>query len=193
MSLSLAGPTRAAILSHIERPDLVVDEHGQTSPLALAAATSIGLTGVGVFTALLILSADIRFSGRAVAEILSLLSVPPLTALLTFPPFYLACALRQRAANLQTLLAIACSGPLIAGTTLGAASPLVLLYLLTGDLNIGFYLLVLGLMGLAVLLGGIGARQNAKRTGASDPGHLIVIAHYLLTLWTALVLSAHLI
>jgi len=150
------------------------------------------LTGTAVFFSLpLLTGANLPSSGGAGLPI-GLLAAIPLTAVLTLPPLYLISSLRGRVLPLRMLAAVGLAGPMIAGSALGASAPLLGLYAMTGELAVGFFLLLIALVGLAVVLGGIGARRNAARAGDADPGPILGTAHYLLTLWTAAVLALQL-
>lgn len=185
-----AGSLQAAAAAFLARPDVVVPEGEDegVAPVPLAVGAGLGMAGAGAFFA-------VAFGG--VGEVgaglpLHLVLAPPLAATLTFPPLFLLTGLRGRAPRLLDLLAVSVAGPTVAGIALGASVPLLLLYRLTGELTWAFGLLVAWLMALAFGAGLRAAHANQRRAGESSPGVLVVLAHYLLTLWTALVVALHL-
>jgi hypothetical protein len=187
-------PASVAAREWLAAPDAVIPLDRPVEPLGLAVTAALGLAGCGSFAALL--GAGMQLAGVGAAGGLawwSLPAVPPLAALLTFPPLYLVTALQGRPAGSLVLAAAASSGPVAVGAWLGAASPLVLLYLLTGEIDGGFFLLcALSLCG-AVAAGAAAAVRNTLRGGPAAPGALTILAHYGLTVFTVAVLCAHLV
>lgn len=173
-------------LATVSRPDLVLPEEGEPSSIQVASHAALGLAGAGAFSLIAALATE---GGGGDA---TLVVVPFLATLLTFPPLYLLTTVRGRTPGLARLLAVAVAGPAIAGTALGASSPLLLLYALTGEIDASFALLAVGLALAAAALGALGAVKNARRVGPQSPGALVILGHYTLTLWTAMALALHL-
>lgn len=187
---ALVAPPRlqAVAAACLARPDVVVPERARVDPVPLAVNAALGMAGAGAFFA-------VAFGGLGEGGgglPLHLLLAPPLAAALTFPPLFLLTGLRGRAPRVLDLLAVSVAGPTVAGLALGASVPLVLLYRLTGELTWAFGLLVAGLLTLAFGAGLRGALANQRRAGESSPGIPVVLGHFLLTLWTALVVALHL-
>ena len=180
------SPPRELAARYLAQPDLVVPEGARVRPVSLAVAVAAGMAGAGAFF-------WVAFGGLdGVGVPVDMLLAPPLAAALTFPPLFLLTGLRGRSARLLDLLAVSVAGPTVAGTALGASVSLLLLYRLTGDLTWAFGVLVVGLMWLAFVAGLRAALANQRRAGPSSPGIPVVLGHYLLTLWTALVVAIHL-
>ncbi len=175
--------------SWVASPDLVVPEGGRSKPLPLAMACAAGLVGAGLFFGVAFSGVDAELASGLP---LHLVVAPPLAAMLTFPPLFLLTGLRGRAPRMLDLLGVSVAGPTVAGAALGASVPLLLLYRLTGDLTWAFAVLVAGLMVLAVGAGLRAAVANQRRAGPSSPGMAVIVGHYFLTLWTALVVAIHL-
>jgi len=194
-----APPTSATaeLIATLAHPDGPLEEDRPPRPLRVAAATAIGLGGAGAFLAVgaLGLAAATPVDGGAVGgAAASLVAVPPLTFLLSVPPLYLATALRGRAPGLLRLMALGSAGPTAAGTWLGATTPLLLLYLMTGgQSDVAFVLLGLLLGAMAVAAGVWGAARASRRAGPQSPGLAVALGHYGFSLWTMLVLSIHLV
>jgi len=183
---------RAAALTYLRNPDAVLPLKGRLHPVQVGVAAALGMLGAGVFFAVALGSVSDLGGPETVGRLLDLALVPPLAVLLSFPPLFLVTALRGRAPRPMFLLAVALSGPTVAGLALGASTPLVLLYRLTGDVGLAYGLLVMALFSLALMAGLHAAVSNQRRAGQWSPGALVTVAHYGLTLWTAAVLSAHL-
>jgi len=165
---------------------------GPLRPVELGVSTGLGLLGAGGFFAVALGSlAELGGSGDG-GGLVDLALVPPLAVLLCFPPLFLLTALRGRAPRALDLLGVALSGPTVAGVALGACTPLLLLYRLTGEVGWAYGLLVAALLSLGLLAGLRAAISNQRRAGEGSPGALVVIAHYGLTLWTAAVLALRL-
>ena len=171
---------------------------GPRPPLAVAAGAALGLGGAAAYAVVLGLGRSTILgggggSGDLLSDLVALAAVPPVAALLTLQPLYLVTALRGRAPGLARLFALAASGPAMAGTWMGAGTPLLLLYLLTGgDTGMSF-----GVLGLLVGLMGVGAglwssARTARRAGPQSPVPLVMALHFCFTLWTCLVLALNL-
>jgi hypothetical protein len=185
-----------AARAFLSRPDGILSENGATPAVEVAVRACIGLTGAAVFFAIVVagfVSVSPELPGEGVASLWRLMAVPPTATLLSFPPLVLVAALQGREPNLARLAGVAAGGPAMAGTWLGAGAPVLLLFLLSGEIDAAFALLALGLCLVGGMAGAVGAVRNARRAGASAPGALTVLAHYALFGWTALVLSLHLV
>ena len=193
--MSLPTRPRGAAAAFLARPDAVLPPDGVVRPLDLAVRTAVGLGGAGIFCAVLALgiaSAGPEGAGRLAASLLRLAAVPPAAALLSFPPLVLMAALQGRETGLVRLAGVAAGGPAAAGIWMGAASPVLILFVLTGSVDAAFGLLSLAIAGVSVLAGAIGAVRNARRAGDTAPGAFTVLGHYGLFGWTAFVLALHL-
>jgi hypothetical protein len=191
-ALAPAGLTAAA-RSYLATPDAVVPLDGEVRPLRLAVSTALGLAGTGAFLGILGAGMAMVQEGSAGGSWWAAVAVPPVVAALSLPPLYLATVLQGRAPDTLRLCAVAAAGPTVAGAWLAAASPLLLLFLLTGELDVAFFLL-----GFATLLGagamGAGAAvRNASRAGSGVPNLPTVLVHYAFTAWTAAVVALHLV
>ncbi len=182
-----ANPVSAVLGSALSSPDIVLPDEGSPDPLRLAGSAALGLAGAAIFLAITAVGGGVGSSNP-----LTLAAVPPLAAMLAFPPLYLLTNIRGRSPGLLRLLGVAIAGPSIAGVTLGAASPLLLLFALTGEIDVAFRALVALLAFGAVAAGAFGAIGNARRAGPSAPGMFIILGHYAFTLWTAGALALHL-
>lgn len=187
-----------AFVEAIAHPDGLVADARPPAPLAVAAGAALGLGGAAAFAVVVGLGRSTILggggSGDLLSDLLALAAVPPVAALLTLPPLYLVTALRGRAPGLARLFALAASGPAMAGTWLGAGTPLLLLYLLTGGdtgLSFGVLGLLVGLLGVAAGLWS--AARTARRAGPQSPGPLVMALHFCFTLWTGLVLALNLL
>ncbi len=190
-------PTRpgGAAAAFLARPDAVLPPDGAVRPLDLAVRTAVGLGGAAIFCVVLaagLASAGREGAGSLGASLLRLAAVPPAAALLGFPPLVLMAALQGRETGLVRLAGVAAGGPAAAGIWMGAASPVLMLFVLTGSVDAAFGLLSLAIAGVSVLGGAIGAVRNARRAGDTAPGALTVLGHYGLFGWTAFVLALHL-
>lgn len=187
----------AELVATLSHPDGPLEDGVSPRPLRVAAATAIGLAGAGAFLVVgsFGLASATPVEGAAVGTAaVSLVAVPPLTFLLSVPPLYLATALRGRAPGLLRLMAVGSAGPTAAGTWLGATTPLLLLYLMTGgQSDVAFVLLGLLLGAMAVAAGAWGAIGASRRAGPHSPGLAVVLGHYGFSLWTVLVLAIHLV
>lgn len=186
---------RLALRHHLLVPDgsaLVSEEGHPGAPLALATALAASLVGGGAFQAATLVGLQDGLGAplRSLAPVLGGLL---LSGLLTLPPLYLVSALGRRTGSLRQVAAGAAVGPAVAGAWLLASTPVVLLYAPTAsDAPAAFGLLV-GVLGLLSFLGGaVAAAQGARRAGAASAGVMVILAHYLLAAWTALVLTIHL-
>ena len=179
-----------ALTAYLRSPDVVLPDGEPTPPLPMAVAIAAGLSGMALFSSTV--GIGILSHGQRSLDWPALMVIPPLVAVLSVPPLLLISALLGRAPGTIKVIGVAASGPTITGACLGAASPLVLLYALTGQIDASFVLLVMGLTLTATAAGAWGALKNSRRAGAASPGRLIVLGHYLFTLWTALVLTLHL-
>lgn len=187
-----ASPLSFAAREWLSAPDAVIPLDRPIEPLGLAVTTALGLVGAGTFFGLVGAALATGQRGGDL-EWWTLPAVPPLAALLTFPPLYLVTALQGRPAGTLTLAAVASSGPTVVGAWLGAASPLLLLYVLTGEIDTAFYLLAWLILLFAVAAGAAASVRNSLRAGPSAPGVLTTLLHYALTGFTVLVLCAHLV
>jgi hypothetical protein len=194
----MSRPTRpgGAAAAFLARPDAILPPDGAVRPLDLAVRTAVGLGGAAIFCGVLaagIASAGPERAGRLGASLLRLAAVPPAAALLSFPPLVLMAALQGRETGLVRLAGVAAGGPAAAGIWMGAASPVLMLFVLTGSVDAAFGLLSLAIAGVSVLAGAIGAVRNARRAGDTAPGAFTVLGHYGLFGWTAFVLALHLV
>ena len=124
-----------AFIEAIAHPDGLVADDRAPAPLAVAAGAALGLGGAAAYAVVLGLGRSTILgggggSGDLLSDLVALAAVPPVAALLTLPPLYLVTALRGRAPGLARLFALAASGPAMAGTWMGAGTPLLLLYLI---------------------------------------------------------------
>jgi hypothetical protein len=193
--MSLPNRPGGAAAAFLARPDAVLPPDGAARPLDLAVRTALGLGGAALFCAVLaagIASAAPGDAGDLGASLLRLAAVPPVAALLSFPPLVLMAALQGRETGLVKLAGVAAGGPVAAGIWMGAAAPVLLLFVLTGSVDAAFGLLSVAIAGGSVLAGAIGAVRNARRAGETAPGAFTVLGHYGLFGWTALVLALHL-
>ncbi|MFT5686751.1 MAG: hypothetical protein ACI8RZ_007708 [Myxococcota bacterium] len=180
--------------AYLTTPDAVLPLEGPPRPIPLAASIGAGLTGMALFVGAVglgMLSVE-SGGGEVGLDLPSLMAVPPLVAVLSVPPLLLISALQGREPGLLKVIGVAASGPTITGACLGAATPLVMLYVLTGHIDGAFFLLVVGLLLMSALAGAWGALKNARRAGAASPGSLTVLMHFAFTLWTTVVLTLHL-
>lgn len=183
-------PLQRRLLPILQAPDRLLPAHRPPTPFSLSLHTASGLLGALLFGAVLALG--VGDMGGPSSDI-SLLLVPPSTLLLCFPPFYLLSALQGRPPGLLRLAGVAVSGMVVAGLWLGSSTPLLLLYLLSGEVDGAFFLLAFFLMAMGTLAGARAALKNARIAGAVAPGGLAVLAHYTFTLWTSAVLAIHLL
>ncbi len=184
----------SALRGYLAAPDAVLPLGRAPDPMSLAAAAAVGLAGLGLFAALAALGTcgGVTAAGAS-RDPLTAVLIPPISALLCFPPLYLLVTMQGRRPGFMRLAAVASAGPTVAGVWLGASAPVLLLYLLTGEVDWAFRLLTAGLALLAVAAGAGAALRNARRAGPSAPGGVAVLAHYFLAIWTALVLARHLL
>ena len=180
--------------AYLTTPDAVLPLEGAPKPIPLAASIGAGLSGMALFVGAVGLGLySVETGGGEVGmDLPSLMAVPPLVALLSVPPLLLFSALQGREPGLLKVIGVAASGPTITGTCLGAATPLVMLYVLTGQIDGAFLLLVVGLLTMSAFAGAWGALKNARRAGPASPGSFTILAHFAFTLWTAVVLTIHL-
>lgn len=189
-------PSTGALAAFLSQPDAVLPAAGPPLPRAVAVRTAAGLAGAALFVATFAIGIATAAHGPdadELARLLRLAAVPPVAAALAFPPLVLVTALRGREVGLLRLAGVAAGGPTIAGLWAGAASPVLLLYALTGEIGTAFALLTAGIGFVAAIAGAIGAVRNARRAGDANPGPAVVLAHYALFGWTALILVAHLL
>lgn len=202
MSVSLVSSPLAPLARFLAAPDAPRGDH----PLEPAATLAVGIVGAGLFAGALAVAvasgAPATPGGSPPYELVPafLVSVP-LAQLLCFPPLYLWATLRGQSVAPIRMASVATAGPGALGAWLGAASPVFLLYSLTGPVGEGrafdVPLLATLLLALAVFAAGllVGAR-NAVRAGAnaglSVPGPLARLAHYAVVLWTTAILVVHL-
>lgn len=194
--MSRPDPIGATAATFLARPEAVLPPDGHASPRVLAIRTALGLGGAALFCAVLATGIATTAPGDAGAlgtGLLRLAAVPPVAALLSFPPLVLMAALQGRQVGIATLAGVAAGGPVAAGVWMGAAAPVLLLFVLTGEVDAAFGLLSLAVAGGSVLAGAVGAVRNARRAGAAAPGAFTVLGHYALFGWTAFVLSLHLV
>lgn len=192
----LAAVPRDALLDALHHPEGPL-RRDAVSPVAVAASTAVGLAGASAFLAVHAARVAPYTAGpwtENLGEVLPLVAVPPLAAVLSVPPLFLLTALRGRAPGLLRLLAVAAAGPSAAGAFLGAATPLSILFALTGGGPPGALLLLGVLLALlAVVVGGWAAACAATDAGPQSPGLLVALGHYAFTLWAGLVLTVHLL
>lgn len=150
---------------------------GGTAMFVGAAGTSVLGTGA---------------AGSGLEELLALLIAPPLAMLLLFPPLYLLTMRRVVGLRPLRLAALSLSGHAAAGAVLGAFSPVVLLYAMTGDTGWDQLLMCLGLLVAAVVAGTRNVIRNASVSADESPGRLALVGHFYLSTWTAAVLFTHL-
>ena len=112
-----------------------------------------------------------------------------LVAILSIPPLVLISAFVSKESSFLKTVGLAAAGPAVAGVSLGASAPLVLLYVMTGFVDVAFALLIVVVFSLALVCGARGALQNARRAGDASPGSLLILMHYGFTIWTSLVSS----
>ena len=202
MSVSLVSSPLAPLARFLAAPDAPRGDH----PLEPAATLAVGIVGAGLFAGALAFAASSGApdapGGRPPYELVPafLVSVP-LAQLLCFPPLYLWATLRGQSVAPIRMASVATAGPGALGAWLGAASPVFLLYSLTGPVGEGrafdVPLVATLLLALAVFAAGllVGAR-NAVRAGANAglgvPGPLARLAHYAVVLWTTAILVVHL-
>ncbi len=189
-------PTAAGDLAaFLARPDAVLAPDASPSPRRLAVRTAAGLAGASLFVLTfgvgLAFGEGLAADPDVAARLLRLAAVPPVAALLAFPPLVLVTALRGRSVGLLRLAGVAVGGATTAGLWLGAAAPVLLLYALTGEIDAAFVVLTVGIALVSVVAGAVGAVCNARRAGEGSPGPLVALAHYALFGWTALILTAH--
>lgn len=199
----------AGLRGHLACPDgsaLVGDGGHAAEPVALAAALGAAVVGGGSWLVAAVLGllplgldpAGATAAGDAARGLGAALGGVLLAGLLTLPPLVLLSTLGRREGSLHQVVAAATVGPAVCGAWLGATAPVVLLYAPTahggepGEGVATFLLLVLALGLLAFVQGGVAAVRRARRAGAASPGVAAVLVHYLLTTWTALVLTLHL-
>jgi hypothetical protein len=169
-----------------ERLTQLVQLARQGGPLELARYSALGLAGLLLFNTVV----GMVVSGPAGGtEMLCLMAIP-LAMLICFPPLVLSTGLRGRQPDLLGLGALTASGPVSSGLWLGALSPLVVLYGLTGEANAGFGLLVFMAWTAALAFGWRAVMQNARELGASGPGVVIALVHGAFMGWTTLILAA---
>lgn len=193
--MSRPNPVGAAAVAFLARPDAVLPADGGARPLELAVRTALGLGGAALFCTVLVAGIASAPPGDATTlreGLIRLAAVPPVAALLSFPPLVLMAALQGREIGLVRLAGVAAGGPVSAGVWMGAAAPVLLLFVLTGTVDVAFGLLAVGTAGVSVLAGAVGAVRNARRAGEAAPGAFTVLGHYGLFGWTALVLALHL-
>ncbi len=191
---------RLALRRHLLHPDgsvLFGDSGEVPDPLALSAALAASLVGGVAFFGTVALGASGPLgSGGLVGSPLDALAAGLAGVLaagvLTLPPLFVVNALGRRDGGMIEVLASASVGPAVAGAWLLASTPLLALYGSTGADGFIWWLLVLGLSGLALANGLLAAVDRARRAGQRSPGAPAVAAHFLLTAWTALVLALHL-
>lgn len=195
-----------ALLSPFSRflaaPEGFVEAEGPASPQAPAVALATGVVGSCLFAGALLWAISGGGGQHAVERLPAFLLSVPLAQVFCFPPLYLWTALRGARVDPLRLAGVAAAGPGAVGAWLGSVAPVFLLYGLTGPApsDRGFSSLgevSIGLLGAACVLAGlfIGAR-NAIRAGHQArlpaPGGLVLVAHFLATTWTTLVLVARL-
>lgn len=185
---------RRALREHLRFPDgsALLGDHGQGAPpVVLGAALGLGLLGGGAF--LLSGTLGTGVAPARVAELFGATLTGGLVALvLTLPPLLVAHALRGASGPLSLAVAHAGVGPSVSGLWLLASTPLLALYATTGAVGLAWPLLVYGLVGVAIAHGLSATMRRASRSGGAGPGALMMGLHFLLTAWTALVLSIHL-
>lgn len=189
-----SSPVGVHLSSFLAAPDVVLPAEGAPSSLRLATSAAVGLVGMGAFGAVVGLGMA-QVPDASLSDPLAILRLPltpVLAVVLSFPPLYLVSTLMGRTPGLLRLVALGISGLTVAGVVLGAASPLLLLYALTGAIDFAFVLLALGFGLLATWAGARATLANRLRAGDDAPGRLVLLAHYAITLWTCLVLSFHL-
>ncbi|MCB9780893.1 MAG: hypothetical protein H6742_20155 [Alphaproteobacteria bacterium] len=185
---------RVALRRHLLAPDgraLLADDGVPASPAGLAASLGVAFAGAAAF----LLSAAVGLTrGEGLADVgPALVGGALLAALLTFPPLVLVSALRGRQADVLQLAASAAVGPTVAGTTLAAMAPVVLVHALGAEPDFGLALVVVMLFLLSLLAGAVATVKRSLATGASSAGPVAALVHYGLTLWTAGVLAVHLL
>ena len=164
----------------------LVDQGREGGPIELARLSALGLGGLVLFHLLV----GLVLSGPASAtQLLSLWAIP-LAMLICFPPLVLFVGLRGRRPDLQGLTALTASGPVCTGLWLGTLSPLIALYGLTGEPNLGFGLLVVLAYVSGLAFGVRAVVQNAQALGANGPGVFVALFHAMFLAWTALVLAS---
>lgn len=191
---SVLAPVQGFLLA----PDAPSDNH----PMGPAAALAVSMAGVGVFGAALVgavTGLDLEaVQGSGLERVIPAFLVGvPLAQLLCFPPLYLWSTLQGQRVPPLRLAAAVTAGPGAMGAWMGAASPLFLLYALSGPVgegrssdlpSIAVLLLGLAVAGTALLAGA----RNAVRAGASlgleAPGAVARLAHFVVVLWTTLIL-----
>ncbi|MFT4975286.1 MAG: hypothetical protein ACI8S6_001173 [Myxococcota bacterium] len=179
--------------AYLATPDAVLPLEGPPRPIPLAASIGAGLSGMALFVGAVGLGMlSVESGGEVGLDLPSLMAVPPLVAVLSVPPLLLVSALQGREPGLLKVIGVAASGPTITGACLGASTPLVMLYVLTGQIDGAFFLLVTGLLLLSALAGAWGALKNARQAGAASPSSPTVLMHFAFTMWTAVVLTLHL-
>ncbi len=189
---------RAALRHHLRVPDgsaLIDDEGRAAAPLEVALALMAALGGGLCFGAVIALGGGVGVGadgGALVRLAPALLAGAGIAGVLTLPPLYLVTALRGRSSTAAQMLASASIGPAVFGLWLGAAAPLLLLFSLAADAAFARSLLGLSLAAAGLAAGGIAVVRRSRRLGAGGPGVLVLLGHYLLTAWTALVLASHL-
>ena len=142
-------------------------------PRELALLSALGLSGLVLFNLLV----GLVVSGiEGSSEIAALIAIP-LAMLICFPPLVLSVGLRGRQPDLLGLGALTASGPVSSGLLLGALSPLVVLYGLTGEVNAAFGLLVFMALGAAWVFGVRAVVQNARDLGEGGPGTFLALLH----------------
>ncbi len=185
---------RRALREHLRFPDgsALLGDRGQGAPpVVVAAALGLGLLGGGAF--LLSGALGTGVAPTRAAELLGAALGGGLVALvLTLPPLLVAHTLRGASGSLSLAVAHAGIGPSVTGLWLLASTPLLALYATTGAVGLAWPLLVYGLIGAAIWHGLFATVRRASRSGGAGPGALVMGLHFLLTAWTALVLSIHL-
>lgn len=182
----------AALRDSLSHPDAVVPLDGAVSPVAVAVATTGGLLGTGCFLALFGTGLA-SVGGSTGGTWWTVLPVPLAVGALSLPPLYLVTVLQGRVPDLLRLCAVASSGPTVAGAWLGALSPLLALFLFTGEIDPAFVLLGAVGMVLAAVKGAVASWCNTLRAGRGVPTGGAMLIHYGFTAWTAVVISLHLL
>ena len=167
----------------------LVQQAREGGAMALARSSAVGLGGLILFNTVVFMVIKGPSGG---SDMLGLAALP-LAMLICFPPLVLSTGMRGRHPDLLGLGALTASGPVSSGLWLGALSPLVILYGLTGEANAAFGLLVFMSWAAAVVFGWRAVMQNAGELGESGPGVVIALIHGVFMGWTTLILAAQLV
>lgn len=188
------GSTAPLVLRrHLLRPDgsaMLPDDGSPVGARGLSVGLCVAMSGSLSFMANMALGL-----GAGPVEAVDALAATAagclLAGVLTLPPLVVVNALARREGGLSESLAAAMVGPSVGGAWLLAGAPLLALYASTGGEGPAMVLMLAGLFLVALVSGLRAAVHRVRAAGSRAPAALPVAIHFLLTVWTALVLALH--